>query len=340
MNFLEQKAILSILEKDFDLGNITRIENIVAWGGTLRLKINVNNQSYFLKEKVTYLSSNEFKRKTLIHQALSLAGAPVCPIINSNKNFPYSSIGSRLFELLPWLNGRSLKVTSQNLQKLGLTLAKLQIYANNTLTNMLPKNIWHHPQKRQQLFPDKPMYIKKYLKYFYNSKISWAFDRKLLRRILELNAIFLKYIEWDKLEISWIHGDPGIDNTINSQDKILFIDLDNIRVGYRIWDIIQLCSLLGAFKKSGNSIKKLHLEWQEKPIHNLLNGFKSIIKLNPAENRNLPYLIGLKLIMTFIAEFDLDDSYDPTFKNFNTNMNYELSKLICLLENIKSLKII
>lgn len=336
---LNNEKLFSQISKSYNLNNIKLIDNIVAWGGTLRLKVKANNKYYFIKEKVVYLTSNEFKRKTLLHKQLYLSNSPVVPILDNGKT-PYLSIENRNFEVMPWISGDSIKTNNlEEIKKLAETLAKFQIISSNNIDSIDISKAWKYPQKRQKLFPDKPFYIKKYIQFLLTSKISRYFSPKLVKEVMNLNHKLLENVLWDKLKISCIHGDPGLDNVIIDKNKVLFFDLDNIRIGYRIWDIAKLCAVLGSFRTIENSLKELNTHWNQSVIFNLLTGFSSVLEFDDVEKENLTTLIGIHVLMNFIAEFDLDDSYDPTFKCFNSDMNSELYKLINLMEDLKTIKI-
>lgn len=340
MNILDLENVICKITKQYNLSNATVVENILGWGGTLRVKINSGNVNYFAKEKVVYLKPSEFKYKTLFHQQLFALKAPVVPILNNNKNVPYTVVGGKLFELMPWVESVPLLGDSKDLYKISEALAIFQVAANKKFRNISPGKIWNYPKMRQQLFPDKSLNIKKYLKFFLNSKVAGLLKPTLVSKIIKLNSQLLECIEWNQLKTSWLHGDPGLDNALEYKGKVLFFDLDNIRVGYRIWDLVRLCALLGSFKTLNTSKKELHSHWKQTSMCDLISGFNSVIKLDKVECKNLSYLIGIHVIMNFIAEFDLDDSYDPTFKLFNQDMNNELLKLINLLETINLLEVI
>ena len=335
---LELKDIFDQLEKSYFFDKITLIENIVAWGGTLRLKIKANNLEFFLKEKVIYLTPDEFKNKTSLHKELFNAGAPVVPILLNSNGVPYTQVKNQFFEVLPWINGEIITRNIKDLEKLALHMGLFQNYSNDKFSSMLNKKQWHYPSERQILFPDKKESIQEYFKFFLNCSISNFFDSSLINQLMDLNDKLLDKVSWEELEISYIHGDPGPDNSIGYKDKIFFFDLDNIRVGYRIWDISRLCAFMGSFQTISGSTRELYSKWNQKQIFALFRGFSSIIKLSKVEIDNLPNLIGIHTIMGFIAEFDIDDSFDPTFKLFNSDINNELRKIIDLVQGLGILK--
>lgn len=338
---MDNRDLLDSLASFYLLKEVEIIENIVSWGGTLRAKINSSNGECFVKEKVVYLTSEEFKQKTLIHQELFFLNAPVVPILKNIEGLPYTSVdGGRLFEVMPLVKGVGAERKKNHLEKLAFSLAEIQKCSNENLFNRISKNrIWTYPTKRQELFPDKPFYIQKYLSFLNKSKISDAFDKSLINRIIGLNADLLSRITWNDLAHSWIHGDPGLDNALICKEKTLIFDLDNIRIGYKIWDLVRLCSLLGAFEYLDAPYKGLYKDWNIDEISFLINGFQESLALDKNDYKNFPFLMGISLIMNFIAEFDLDDSFDPTFKCFSKDMNQEFEKLIKLVEDVKTKKL-
>ncbi|MCU0322938.1 MAG: hypothetical protein MUE72_11005, partial [Chitinophagaceae bacterium] len=196
----------------------------------------------------------------------------------------------------------------------------------------------NYPAQRQRLFPDTSKNIIEYFKFFSNCKISNFFNPDLIIELSELNYKLLEKIPWNGLDISWIHGDPGLDNAINYKNTVLFCDLDNIRLGYKTWDVARLCAFLGSFKVINTSIKELYTEWNQEQVNSLIKGFSSVVGFNKIEYIHLPYLIGIHAVMNFIAEFDIDDSFDPTFQLLSPDINLELKKLINLLRSLNTLK--
>jgi Ser/Thr protein kinase RdoA (MazF antagonist) len=336
---LKLDDILDQLAKSYCFDKLTIIENIVSWGGTLRLKIAANNQEFFLKEKVSYLNTDEFKKKTLLHKVLFDSGAPVVPVLLNSNGMPYTQIENQFFEILPWIKGKPIKRNTKDLEKLATNMGKFQIYSTNNFSRLLNNDQWDYPLQRQILFPDKSKNIQEYFNFFFSCKISNSFESNLINQLLELNNKILGKISWSKLDASWIHGDPGLDNSINYKNNVLFFDLDNIRLGYRIWDISRLCAFLGSFRIINGSVRELYQDWNQEQVSALIKGFNSVIKLNRIEHTHLPYLIGIHTIMNFIAEFDIDDSFDPTFKLLNLDINNELRKLIHLVQSVNILKL-
>nr|MCU0323186.1 hypothetical protein [Chitinophagaceae bacterium] len=123
--------ILKQLADSYGFDKLTIIENIIAWGGTLRLKIVTNNKEFFVKEKVTYLTINEFKNKTSLHKILFDSGAPVVPILLNSNRMSYTQIENQFFEILPWINGKPLKRNIKSLKKLAINMGQFQIYCSN-----------------------------------------------------------------------------------------------------------------------------------------------------------------------------------------------------------------
>lgn len=326
----EIKQLLIYIQMNYDIGEIINYEEIDGWGGTLRFKLVSTKGKYFLKEKVNYLNSKEFKIKATINYYLYLYNLPVAPILERKDGKFISQYKRKYYELLIWITGVSLHQTPEDLKLLGYNMGLLQAKSKNILHKMGIHSSWKEPANRQKLFPDIPIFIKNYLNFFLNSKISYKFDLNLVNKIIILCEDLLSNIKWSKLSESWIHGDPGLDNVIVNYKKEMFLfDLDNFRYSYKVWDLARMASTIGGFSVINNSQKSLSSTWDKQNlVSNLIDGFNISNFLNSYEKEKFFSIVAINHVINFIAEFDLDDSYDHTFVCFNHNMNEQFIILI------------
>lgn len=123
-------------------------------------------------------------------------------------------------------------------------------------------------------------------------------------------------------------------------NTVFLFDLDNLRIGYRIWDITRICSFLGSFKVIDGEKRELYDKWNINEMKALISGFCDKTQISKVEKADFIKLIGIHTIMGFIAEYDIDDSFDRTFKLYNNDINNELKKLIKLLNKLNKLNIL
>ena len=333
---IDKNPIIKLVLTQYPLVNFESQNDIPGWGTTIRKTLTLNGKSYFLKEKVPYLTSEEFITKINLHNLLQLNTGPAATLVSTHDKKQYAKFGDRYFELHEWVSGRFINYNCVNEIRIlgeytGILTHKLQIlYQQQIDTSKLP-----NPSARSKWFPDTIDSIKCY---FNNLFLLYSTNVELqiiLSRLYKIVSEVSNGIDWHNLPQSIIHGDLSSDNAIFNVESgnITFIDFDNIRVSNRIWDIARLAAVIGLLYDNQLEQKQLNIEFAYDKVNTLLAGYTQNVVLNPLEKNNLTNIIIINLILAFLSEFDIDDLENTIFTPVAASVEFE--KLLAMTSSLK-----
>ncbi|MGB7129074.1 MAG: phosphotransferase [Candidatus Rhabdochlamydia sp.] len=188
---------------------------------------------------------------------------------------------------------------------------------------------------RNRCFPDHPNYFLDYIKCLDSVQKRGILKENFFEEVETKIKKTVEEIDWGALPLSWIHGDPSLDNSIfcRQTSQIFLIDLDDARMGFRVWDLVRALVVVGAFDVHSSTVKSVRKTWDIKPMQWILNGFLKHQKLEPSEIDKFLSLLQLNAILIFISEFDLDDEeFGQCLQDSITEQADKLLQLISKLE--------
>lgn len=318
---------LSALRSAYELEEITSLTPLVSWGRTLRAFLEVGSDTYFLKQKVFYLTATEFKQSLLFQEYLYTLGGPVVkPTVTKHGELTWH-YEDKIFSLQSHVFGNPLSLmgTPGDLFELGKVVGRLTL-----LSAFFPgKKDLSVPIARNRWFPDTAVSITAYMDFLSPPDVTEYVDYDVIAEIKQIFMHALADVPWENLPKSWIHGDMAFDNTICG-DKLYLIDWDEARYSHRLWDICKIMALAGSFTELSEKRISVAPRWQTFRMRRLWEGFAEEVVLHQVEREALSKLILTHAVLNFISEFDLDDPAEPTKQKETLSACYQ--KLLLLLK--------
>lgn len=329
---IDSSILVEKVRELYGLSVPLQVTNMDSWGNTIRWRLD-GEKSYFLKEKVFYLDQQEMMVRLDLHRYLQQKNTPISKLLITKSQATHFVVQGRCFELQEWIIGEPVSKSSQEqMIQLGEAIGKFGL---NSKGFESPLKKWEFPKARNRWFPDHPNYFLEYIK---------CLDRVQKRGVLkesffeEVEAKIKKTVEeidWGALPLSWIHGDPSPDNSIFCRytSQIFLIDLDDARMGFRVWDLVRALVVVGAFDIHSSSVKFVRKTWDIEPMQWILNGFLKHQKLESSEIDKFLSLLQLNAILIFISEFDLDD--EEFGQCLQDSIPEQADKLLQLINNLE-----
>ena len=331
---IDEYFIKAVLDQYFTVDCVSQ-EDILGWGKTIRKRLKLKEKSYFLKEKVPYLTIKEFRAKVAIHNLLRLQAAPVSMLVTTRDKKKYATFGNRYFELHEWVPGRFINHNCTHEigilgEHTGILTEKLHILYQKQVD--IRKLLF--PKARYRWFPDTISSIERYFNNLFSLYPTDAASLAMLSILYKISNKIMYSIDWKILPESIIHGDLSSDNAMfNAQlNNITFIDFDDVRVSKRIWDIARLAAIMGSLQDNELDQKELNTEFAYEKVSMLLKGYQRNFRFNQIEKNNITHVIILNLILAFLSEFDIDDLESPIFSQETISITFE--KLLMLVSSL------
>ncbi|EML6324643.1 phosphotransferase [Bacillus cereus] len=256
-------------------------------------------KKYFLKEKPYYLNNEEFKNTIEFHSILRSKGIHTPYILKNKSENRIFKFANRMFVIYEWVEGNTLSPKNSNdLTALGMQLAifhKLKLNKQGS---------WNSPLCRYLHFLDirkKDMNeIFKILNSFGPDDAELSTLINELQRWISFNE---KTIDWDKLEKSWLHGDPHLFNFIKKiNGEMVFIDLDDMHWGYRLSDLIwaiTICCIWDWDTVNANPIIRESIN--SEVLSKIIDSYEQVSGLNEMEKKAIPYFLVAMIIKSVVC---------------------------------------
>jgi Ser/Thr protein kinase RdoA (MazF antagonist) len=172
---------------------------------------------------------------------------------------------------------------------------------------------WQSPNARSRWFPDRCDILINYADQYLGKRIERA-SPNTYSLYLQIRAEIESRVNnkaWNSLNCQFLHGDPSPENCLWKSDTQtpLWIDLDDARWGFRIWDLARCAVELAAIKpRKPHEVAILRSDWDLETLSLLLDGFESVLPLDNCEKVMLPECLVLASVAVIIALLDLDET--------------------------------
>ncbi|MBS1807403.1 MAG: phosphotransferase [Acidobacteria bacterium] len=301
--------LLARLEENYEKTGLSISDDLTSWGNTLRLRLaGTKEMQLFLKEKVFYLSSDEFPIHLFLHRHVMKSGVPVAPLLTTKSGAISFKVCKREFEVQQWLQGDSCRIEQPAyILSLGHTFGVFHCAASHFRLDQMQN--WSFPSARRRWFPDHWELICSYLDFLQSLHTNQRSILTQLRDIREQLVYWEEIIEWDKLPKQWLHGDASPDNAIwQGSAHCYLLDFDDARWGYKSWEVAQMVTVLGIVERNKeNGLTEIRKNWDSEKMAQFLSGYLEVNRLTDSELRAFASLLALNCLIVGISEIGFDE---------------------------------
>ncbi|ARU60383.1 hypothetical protein CBW65_04360 [Tumebacillus avium] len=316
---VDQKLICEQIATFYDLTPKRFVQALGRWGSSYRWVLETDDERLiFLKERPYYQSHAEAPFHRALHHHVFTQGGPVTKLhLTQDESYSFNNAAGRDFEVQDWHNGTHLSPNDwTDLYDLGKVIAQFGEAAKRFDVN---RGNWSFPESRNVYHAERLNMIKRFsVPFLRKGYAGLGLDgEKWIEKIVDRLERADSTVEWEKLPQQFLHGDAHVNNCVRLPDgRVLIVDLDDARWGYRLTDLAWACSISsGIMWDTEHSQPRIANELNVEKIKKIVRGYEEIAPLQDAELAALPYLLSMNLVLAFINCTGLDEEDVPPAKD-------------------------
>jgi Ser/Thr protein kinase RdoA (MazF antagonist) len=325
-----------LIEKVNNIYNlkINKIESILtSWGNRVCLELNDDKGRFFLKEKPFYLKCEEYEQALSTYSMFKRQGLEVASILRTNSNNVTFNFKERTFCMIEWVEGNVL-LNVDNLkdyEQMGLMCAKMAI-----ISKELPKGETTVPDCREsQLIDISFNSIEMTIEILReNLNLENSYIKLLLNKLSNQIIKDYKKVEWNKLNMSWLHGDFHGNNIVkNIKLDFTIIDYDDLFWGYRILDVVWCCVIHSVWNVNELNVRE---NLDHDTLKAILSGYVNKLEITNVEKESFNYIFKVMIIRSLIEMYSITDETNTIASETKNSLEKCFLKAINMITKLEN----
>ena len=298
----------------------------------VRFLAQVNDErgrTFGFKGRAPWIRENEFEVMLGLQEQAFMCGAPVPEVIRTTTGDLLWQWDGKDMALRAWVDGAPLRWRVDDALTLGSTVGAF--FQATSAMEVPGVRQWTFPTGRSRWFPDTPHDLHAVTRFLQEVDLASS----TVEAIDEILRFAASHAATDELPTGYLHGDVSPLNAIGDGGQTMWIDLDEMRWGYRIFDVaFGVATVAGLDQGPDGSI--VRSTWELKRAEAFLSGWSRHTQPTEVEIRVFPWMLLLTLARVVIGELDLDDPSLATRPGVIASIEALLKLLLAPMPNMQS----